>query len=203
MSAITASTRRGGAVASRVPGEAGLWVFLLLDLLFFASIFGTFMVERSNEPEVFDASRANLEIAWGAANTVILLTSSLAMAFAVRCVHNGALVQGRRFVAAAAGLGVWFLLNKGLEWGAEIRAGHVPTENKFFLMYFTSAGIHLLHVFIGLSVLAYLYAAITRDLRRGKGASPVLQRNTEAGGVYWHLVDMLWVVLFALLYLTV
>ncbi|BBX00102.1 hypothetical protein BST36_23290 [Mycolicibacterium moriokaense] len=195
-----AKTRRN---ADSVPGETGIWILVLVDLMFFAAIFGVFMVERGNAPAVFDQSRAQLVVGWGAVNTLILLTSSLTMALAVRSVRQGALVQARRLVAVTAAFGVWFVVNKAIEWTAEIGAGHIPNENHFFLMYYTSAGIHLLHVLIGLVVLAYLYLAITRDIRRGAGPSPILKRNTESGGVFWHFVDLLWVVLFAVLYLAV
>lgn len=185
----------------RIPGELGIWIFILADLMFFSAIFGVFMIERSESPSVFEHSRDQLVLGWGAANTLILLNSSLAMALAVRSIHGGNLVRGRRYIVVTALFGAWFVVNKSIEWTTEVGAGHVPTENHFFLMYFTSAGIHLLHVLIGLVVLTYLFLATTRALRSGIGAGPVLCRNTETGGLFWHFVDLVWVVLFAILYL--
>ncbi len=187
----------------RIPGEPGLWLFLVLDMTFFAVIFGTFMYERAQQPELFATSRETLTIAWGAANTFVLLTSSLVVALALRCVREGALQAAERLTAIGVALGAVFVTNKAIEWGVKIDAGHVPLENTFFQLYYTAAGVHLLHVLIGISVLLYLRHAIGRARRRGSTASPTVIRNFESGAIYWHMVDLLWVVLFALLYLAI
>ncbi|MGV9799221.1 cytochrome c oxidase subunit 3 [Mycobacterium sp. NPDC003449] len=186
----------------RLTGEVGIWVFILLDLLFFTAVFGVFMFERAKAPELFDFSRAQLHVDWGAANTVVLLTSSLTVALTIRCIRQNDFLRARGFIGGTAALGLMFIALKVFEWASEIGAGHVPTENSFFLMYFMTTGLHFIHVLIGLSVLAYMHIAIRRAEHRSDIVPPVLRRNTESGAAFWHFIDLIWVILFAIFYLS-
>ncbi|NMO91579.1 cytochrome c oxidase subunit 3 [Actinomycetospora sp. TBRC 11914] len=204
MSTVTASpVRELVSSRGRIPGEVGIWVFLLIDFLFFGAIFGVFMVERASDPVTFAHSSRELAVGWGALNTLVLLTSSMSMAYALRFIRSGALRAARRMLLVTGLMGAWFVVDKAFEWTSVLRAGHVPVENQFFYLYFTVTGVHLMHVLIGLVVLGYLYLATGRELGRRAAPSRLLRRNSESGAAYWHFVDLLWLVLFAILYLVV
>ncbi|NMO91684.1 cytochrome c oxidase subunit 3 family protein [Actinomycetospora sp. TBRC 11914] len=162
----------------------------------FAAFFGVFLVVRIGQPQVFAASRTQLEVPLGLVDTIVLLTSSLLVALAVRRVRAGRRAfAGRLLVAAAAG-GVVFLALKVTEYSIVIGEGHAPSSNDFFLYYFVLTGIHLTHVLIGLGGLAIARSAVRRPV-----PSPDLGRTVENAASFWHMVDLLWIVLFALFYL--
>jgi nitric oxide reductase NorE protein len=186
----------GSSKRRHTPGEAGLWVFILGDLSMFAFFFGQFIFARGSQHKLFDHSRAELSLFFGTFNTCLLLTGSLFVVWMVQAIRRGERVAARRFLAAGFGTGFWFLVNKAFEWGHEISRGLTPISNDFFTYFFAFTGIHALHVTIGLCVLAYLWRLAAR--------SDFGERDLhtfESGAVYWHLVDLLWIVLFALLYL--
>jgi nitric oxide reductase NorE protein len=178
------------------PGEIGLWVFILGDLSLFGFFFGQFVFARGSQPELFNASRGQLQIAFGAFNTCLLLTGSIFVVWAVHAVRHGYPDIARRWFAAGCVTAVWFLVDKVIEWSMEVSRGITPISNDFFTYFFVFTGIHAVHVTIGLCVLWYL-----RRLTRQPEISEREMHTFESGAVYWHLVDLLWIVLFALLYL--
>ena len=181
--------------ARRVPGEEGVWVFILGDMSVFALIFGAFLYERGQQPEVFAASLRELDVAFGAVNTVVLLTSSLFVALAVQAYRRRAARAATRLVTGAICCALLFITLKGFEWSQLLRAGLDPSTNHFFTYYFAITGLHLLHLCLGLGGLLFLRRVIRRATSE--------QRDTlivEAGASYWHMVDLLWVVIFPLVY---
>ena len=175
-----------------IPGEPGLWLFMFADMLLFACLFGIVIWVRDDNPAVFAESQATLSQTLGLVNTVLLLTGSLLVAMAV---HHARLGNGRpdRLLLGAIACGAGFLGVKALEWGSSIADGHTVSTNEFFQAYYMLTGIHLAHVTIGLGVLVAMY----KELRSARLRMGML----EGGGCYWHLVDLLWVVLFPLFYL--
>jgi nitric oxide reductase NorE protein len=153
---------------------------------------------RAEEPALFSSSQRSLDQFVGALNTLLLLTSSLFMALAVKSVRSGtpSARSAPRLIAAAALLGLGFVIVKAFEWSARFAAGQTISTNDFFMFYFMYTGIHLLHVLLGLIVLTLLFLVSRRP---SPDAHAV--RLVESGGIFWHLVDLLWVVLFALFYL--
>jgi nitric oxide reductase NorE protein len=182
----------------RVPGEAGIWVFILGDLLIFALFFVTFVVDRSRETELFEAARAELHLSWGALNTLLLLTGSLFVVWAVHAARAGKLPEASRFMSWAMGCGVFFGINKVVEYTDKIRSGHGPDSNIFFTYYFCFTGLHALHLVVALCVLGRM-----RWLLKQPDFGPEDIGTLESAATYWHLVDLLWIVLFALLYLMI
>jgi nitric oxide reductase NorE protein len=179
-----------------VPGEIGIWVFILGDMGVFALFFGIFTWERARQLAVFEQSRLDLSITFGAVNTILLLTGSLFVVVGV-----GAARQGRRrgatiAFALAVGCGLTFGVDKVVEYAGEVARGHTPATNDFFMYYYVFTGLHALHLLVGLGVLGYLIAMARRPT-----IGAVEMRGIESGASYWHLVDLLWLVLFALLYL--
>lgn len=184
----------------RIPGEQGTWVFLFGDMLVFAVFFGTFLVERASAPEAFDAGRQTLHLGVGVLNTLVLLTSSLCVVMFLGALRAGAPAVATRAVAAALGFGVLFVALKIYEYISLVSAGHGPGAGDFHLYYFILTGLHLFHVCVGLAVLVLLLTQARRIGRSGP-ITPNRLALIEGGGCFWHLVDLLWIVLFPLLYL--
>ena len=184
------------ASARRIPGEQGTWVFLLGDMLVFAAFFATFMVERSKAPEVFDAARTTLHVNIGLVNTLVLLTSSLFVVAAMGGLRTGARAIAAKALFIAIGCGVVFVALKITEYVLLVGAGHTTAANHFYLYYFILTGLHLLHVCIGIVVLVLLFTQTRRTELSATRLAVI-----EGGGCFWHLVDLLWIVLFPLLYL--
>jgi nitric oxide reductase NorE protein len=184
-----------------VPGEAGIWIFILGDMALYAALFASFMVDRSRDVETFNRSAATLHTTIGAINTLLLLTSSLFVALGVRAVRERIVAHRAPLLFAGAFLcGVGFVANKYVEYGALVHDGLVPVTNAFFTYYFVLTGIHLTHVLAGMCVLVYLWR-VSSISRAGATDHRGLVRGVENGASFWHVVDLLWVVLFPLLYL--
>lgn len=170
-------------------------MFIFGDLLVFGLFFLTFLTYRAADPALYAQAQAQLDTGLGLLNTLLLLTSSWFVASAVNAVRKGRPALAARLIAGGFVLGAGFVVVKAIEYGAKIGAGITVVSNEFFMFYFMYTGIHLVHVLIGLGVLIVLY----RMARREDAAAHV--SGFESGGAFWHLVDLLWVVLFALLYL--
>jgi len=198
---LTLGSAVGGAGSTakptrHVPGEPGVWIFLFGDMVVFGVFFATFMYQRSLAPELFDASRHTLSIGVGLTNTLILLTSSLFVVTAMRAIRNSRRLAAQVLLAGALVCGLAFVALKAIEYAAKVSQGHVPTQNNFYLYFFILTGLHLFHVLIGLVVLVVLLAQARRT-----ELSPTRMALVEGGACFWHLVDLLWIVLFPLLYL--
>ena len=180
----------------RIPGEPGVWIFLFGDMVVFGAFFATFMYERAKAPDVFDESRRTLSIGIGLTNTLVLLTSSLLVVTAVRALRAEERLAARWLLIGALGCGLAFVGLKAVEYTAKVNEGHVPDENAFYLYYFILTGIHLFHVLVGIGVLVLL---LTQT--RHAELSATRMALVEGGACFWHLVDLLWIVLFPLLYL--
>lgn len=185
----------------RLPGEEGIWVLIFGDMLAFAAFFVTFLVYRLDDPALYQAGRASLDQGLGLLNTLLLLTSSWFVATAVHQARAGIRARVVPLLNAACACGVGFGVVKVFEYGAKIGAGIGLSTSDFHMFYFMFTGIHMLHVLIGLGVLAFL---IVRARAVAQGAAPAdagYVATMESGGAFWHLVDLLWIVLFALFYL--
>lgn len=180
----------------RIPGEGGTWVFLFGDMVVFGAFFVTFLVERSKAPDAFDAARATLHIGVGVINTLVLLTSSLCVVLAINAIRAGLRQIATRAVVAALVFGVLFIALKVYEYISLGTAGHGPGANNFYLYYFILTGLHLFHVCLGLGALTFMLTQARRPELNDTRTALV-----EGAACFWHLVDLLWIFLFALLYL--
>ncbi|WP_052065773.1 cytochrome c oxidase subunit 3 [Rhodococcoides fascians] len=183
----------------RIPGEPGLWVFLLGDMIVFGFFFVAFLMERSKEPEEFTASREALGLAIGLTNTMILLVSSLLVVVALNALRLGAHRLASRLYLGAIACGVFFTVLKISEYIHMIGAGHGPEVGPYYMWFFILTGTHLFHVVIGLVA---LWVMFTRARHRVE-LTGTQRLVFEGGSCYWHLVDLLWMVLFPLVYLAV
>lgn len=187
-------------VEKHLPGEAGTWVFIFGDMTVFAIFFLTFLYYRGQERALFTHSQQSLEKGFGVANTLVLLTSSLAVVFGVRAVRRRREGSNSWYApwlfASAFACGVLFSTLKVIEYSQKLAAGITPATNNFFMYYFILTGLHFLHLLLGMVLLVYLVRAGRRTVLSDRQYAYV-----EGGACYWHMVDSLWIVIFALLYL--
>lgn len=180
-----------------LPGDSGVWFFIIADMCAFAVFFLVFMAGRAAAPALYEAARTQLDLRFGLANTLILLTSGAFMAQATREAQRGRWAAARRFMVLTLVTGLPFGVSKAMEWQAKLAHGIGLTTNEFFTYYFVFTGIHFLHFAIGVAVLLVLIGMAGTDHKPPE----TRLRWIEAGGAYWHMVDLLWIVLFAMLYL--
>jgi nitric oxide reductase NorE protein len=180
----------------KIPGEEGVWIFILGDMTVFAVFFIVYLVERSKQIDLFVASQATLNKNFGAINTVFLLISSLFVVLAVHATRSAQRLLAQRFIVGAFLCGIAFIVVKIFEYHEKIAADEIPTTNGFYLLYFVLTGLHLFHLVIGLAVLTVLWFLACR---------PEVSKNQwaffEGGACFWHMVDLLWLVLFPLIFL--
>ena len=188
----------------------GMWLFLVTEFVLFGGLFLVYAYLRHQYPGDFHHAGARMDVGLGVANTVILLTSSLTVALAAAALQRGQGARAMAFLLATLALGCAFLGIKGFEWAAKFHHGLYPGsptlaglpvgEQLFLKLYFTLTGLHGLHVLAGLGVFAALLAFLTRGLARGRiEANRAIQ--LENGGLFWHLVDVVWIFLLPLFYL--
>jgi nitric oxide reductase NorE protein len=179
-----------------IPGEAGLWIFILGDMSLFGAFFIVLMWERHGQPALFAQSAGELSPTIGAINTLVLLVSSYLVVAATWAHRRGDQPLAARWLAGAAACAVVFAALKGLEYFHTLAGGNTPGSNMFFTFYFVLTGVHLLHVLIGTALLT-LWARQLRRRRSWETARTV----GEGVAVYWHMVDLLWIAIFTLVYL--
>jgi cytochrome c oxidase subunit 3 len=176
--------------------KIGMWLFLFTEMLLFGGLFIVYSVYRFRNPEAFHLAAQELNIFIGTLNTALLLISSATIAMAISAILLGATIL----------LGIVFLVNKYFEWGtkihhniypgSEIMAARGQGDVLFFGLYFFMTGLHALHIIIGLAFIAVVFARILKN--KISFDNYFLLENS---GLYWHLVDLIWIFLFPLFYL--
>jgi nitric oxide reductase NorE protein len=174
----------------------GVWVFIGADSVIFAILFLTFMQDRLKNPALFEASRHTLNMNLGGLDTLILLSSSWSVALAIQALKRDLVDRVPRYLVGGVLTGLMFVVSKSIEYFQKFAHGLTPGTNPFYMWYFTLTGMHLAHVLLGTSLLTFLW------IRSRRGAfSSVHRAVPESVASFWHLVDLLWIVLFPLLYL--
>ncbi len=186
--------------------KMGMWLFLFTEMLLFGGMFILYAVYRFEYPVEFHTAAKELDTTLGAVNTLILLTSSLTMALSLVALQKGNKRLSLVLQAITMLLGAAFLGNKYIEWGAKIHHGIYPNAEYllslgkgqilFYGLYFIMTGLHGVHVLIGIGVFSFIFYFTI--------SGAVASDNTvklENAGLYWHLVDIIWVYLFPLFYL--
>lgn len=174
---------------------AGILVFIIADLIVFAMLFTGFMVDRGKELAVFNQSANTLDYRLGLANLLILVTSGLCVVFASTAAREGRFVALRNWILAALVIGAGFGVSKALEYGDKFAHDIGMHTNAFYMYYFALTGAHFLHFLGGMAALAFIWL---RSLRHA--GAPDFRGKLEAVGLYWHMVDLLWILIFPLLY---
>ena len=186
--------------------KLGMWLFLFTEILLFGGLFLVYSVYRSMYPADFHEAAAGLSTVLGTINTAILITSSLTMALSISSFRRGDTGQSVLLQAATITLGIVFLVNKYFEWSGHIHEGLYPNapdllsrshgQVLFYGLYYVMTGLHGLHVIAGLVLIGIMLTLITR-----RRITPDDQGKLENAGLYWHLVDLIWIFLFPLFYL--
>ena len=189
--------------------KLGFWLFLATELLLFGGLFVAFVVFQNKYPEMFIAAHHHLDRILGGTNTVVLITSSLTMALGVRAAQLGQQKRLLGFLSATLVLAAVFLVIKYFEYSAKFEHGLLPgfwynphdvgdpvNGNLFFGLYFMMTGLHGVHVVAGMIAISWIL------VRSARGHfSPDYHTPVELVGLYWHLVDLIWIYLFPLFYL--
>ncbi|MGV0745908.1 cytochrome c oxidase subunit 3 [Mycolicibacterium sp. XJ870] len=176
-----------------LPSDGSMWVFVLGDFVIFSSYFIVFMVYRNQQHDLFLESQRQLSLGIGVLNTLVLLASSWFVAQSVVATRAGSYDRAMRLTLLGGACGVLFVLVKAYEWWSKINAGLTFPHNDFFMFYYMLTGVHLFHVALGLVFLGVVYVELRNP--RGRRVSMV-----ETGATYWHMVDLLWIAIFALVY---
>ena len=207
-SAVIVARQFDDAEQQRRASDLGIWVFLATEVLFFGALFMAYTVSRIHHPEAFAIASRLTNVVLGSINTGLLLTSSLTMALAVRATKLGLRGASIRFMCATIALGIAFLAIKGTEYHLDYTAHLVPALDFsypgphaggveiFFYLYFFTTAVHSLHMVIGIGVVSVLAVMAWRQRFMPEYFTPV-----ELGGLYWHLVDIVWIFLYPLIYL--
>ena len=176
-----------------VPGQPDMWAFVLFETLVFTAYFGFYLFYRARNPELFLHAQAQLDLRVGVFNTLVLLLSSWSVARCVQSARAGAYRAALRDVFITAAFAAVFLFFKVFEWARLVAMGNGLDSNDFFTYYFFLTGIHFVHLLIGFVVLGVVVYQLRSPARRS-------QELVETCATYWHTVDFLWVLIFALLY---
>jgi nitric oxide reductase NorE protein len=176
------------------PGHGSMWFFVIGELWIFTCYFACYIQERAHDAAAFLEGQRLLSPGTAVVNTVILVTSSLFVATAARATRAGEFETASRFIVLGGACGIGFMLTKAWEWHGEISTGFPPRTNHFFTYYFMLTGLHYLHVSLGLVILVLGW----RELKKAKQPRA---NFVEAVATYWHMVDSLWMAIFAALYL--
>lgn len=184
----------------------GMWLFLVTEMVLFGGLFIAYSYMRAKYPVEFHHGGQELNVSLGVINTVVLLTSSLTVVLSIVAVQRGEKGRAMGFLGTTLGLASTFLVIKGFEWAAKFHHGLYPSsahlatlppgEQIFFGLYFTMTGLHGVHVLAGMGVLAWVLAMVAKGQVRADSYI-----HLENGGLYWHLVDVIWIFLLPLFYL--
>lgn len=186
--------------------KLGMWLFIFTEILLFGGLFIVYSIFRFNNPVAFHLAGEELNDTIGTINTVLLLISSMTVAMSITAMQKGNTKLCLRFLYVTVLLGLVFLVNKYFEWEIKFEHGLYPGSGflrelghgdlLFFGLYFMMTGLHALHIIAGLTVLIVIIVFIKKGRTR-----PDKYAFLENGGLYWHLVDLIWIFLFPLFYL--
>ncbi|MGD8779345.1 MAG: cytochrome c oxidase subunit 3 family protein [Ignavibacteria bacterium] len=204
--AIAASADHGHVHRDDVGSKMGMWLFLFTELLLFGGMFLAYAYYRFQYPDQFHYAATELNTGIGTLNTIILLTSSLTVALSITAIQKGKKIFTIFNLVLTIAFALAFIINKYFEWSAKIQHGIYPGSEEllnksngeiiYFGLYYVMTGLHGLHVIIGMIVLIFMLVFIIKDkVTQDKYVA------LENSGLYWHLVDLIWIFLFPLFYL--
>lgn len=183
--------------ATGIPhARLGMWSFLASEIMLFGGLISAYVILRSGSAYMIVPPKSMLSVPLATLNTLVLITSSVTMVLALAAIKAGERDRYMRFIGATFGGGAIFLLIKAYEYVHKVHEGITISSNLYGSFYFTLTGLHALHVIGGMGLMAYLLWAGSRGYVSAENYDRV-----EAGGLYWHFVDLVWVILFPILYL--
>ncbi len=177
------------------PGDLAIWVFILAELLVFAIFFSAFAFARMGNVELFNQFQQTLDRQAALINTIALITSSYFVVRAVLCIQEGDNRWCVRWLLAAIAMGMIFVVVKFFEFAHHFGNGINLSTNTFYMFYLSLTFFHFMHVILGMGILA----AVAFKAHNG-GYTPEDHIGVETGASYWHMVDLVWLILFPLVY---
>lgn len=175
--------------------KLGTWAFLASEIMLFGGLISAYVILRSGSSHFWVPPRSMMGVPLATLNTFVLITSSVTMVLALAAMQEGAIDKFKRFMMCTIGGGFAFLCIKAYEYNHKWHEGITISSNLFGSFYYTLTGLHVLHVIGGIALLAVILV---------QGANGVYAKNherVECAGLYWHFVDLVWVLLFPILYL--
>jgi len=188
MSAVDDQQGSGWGILEDLPGDPMIWVLIFSEFAAFGLFFGAFCVARAIHPAMFAEGQAALDSTLAGLNTIVLVTSGWAAAHGAHAARAGKVRASRLWLCGAMAFGAVFIAVKLTEYAKEIGSGADLETNSFFTLYFLLTGFHLLHVVLGIVILA----VVCRHARA---------ESVETGTSFWHMVDLVWIVMFPIIYL--
>lgn len=177
------------------PGGILMWIIIFLELITFGMALIAFVNYGSNDTAIFHQSRMDLNLFLGTLNTILLLTSGFFMANAVHQFKDREIQKSSIFLKLAMLGGFLFIVLKSVEYYHKIESGIFLDTNLFYTFYYLLTGFHVIHVIIGLIILGWTNYGLTREY------STTSVQDMEASAAFWHLCDLIWLLLFPILYL--
>jgi nitric oxide reductase NorE protein len=187
--------RSSTAINARLAGDLAVWLIILAELLAFGILFLSYAFARTVDVSLFNASQRTLDLKSGAINTALLITGSWCVVRAVQAVKRDASVIGVRWLGGALICGIGFSIIKLMEFSAKANAGIDLSTNTFFMFYILLTAFHFFHVLAAMVILTILFFKTHAGCY---GSHDV--HALETGAAFWHMVDLLWIVLFPLIY---
>lgn len=192
---VERSTQPADRLSPYPPGDLAIWIFILAELLVFAVFFAAYAFTRLNHVELFNQYQATLNRDAALLNTLALLTSSYFVIRGVVAARGGNNPLCARWLWAAVGMGALFLVVKSAEYAHHLGAGVSLSTNTFYMFYLSLTFFHFMHVILGMVILAAV------AVKAGRGGYSVEEHTgVETGASYWHMVDLVWLILFPLVY---
>ena len=179
----------------RLPGDLAMWFFILAELTVFAILFIGFAVAEQLNPIMFLEGKAQLHQLSGLFNTLTLITSSFFVALALHAMHNGDGQKSAKLLVLAKFTACAYIAVKIWEYLSLFELNIDIETNTFFTLYFMITFFHLMHVLLGMVILAFVAVKAAKNDYNTSNIS-----GFESGASYWHMVDMLWIILFPLIY---
>ncbi len=211
MNRVAASEAHGVHSPHSIPandgrGRLGMWLFVSTEILLFGGLFLLYSAYRWRHHADFHTASMLLDRVFGTTNTIVLITSSLFVVLSIHWLRERRLALAKLFLGLTLLCGLTFLVIKGFEWGHKFESGLYPNaphllslpfgEILYFGLYFSMTGLHALHVIAGMTVFTYVFRGMSKG--RVTPERPILLENV---GLFWHLVDIIWIFLFPLFYL--
>jgi len=192
---VLVKTNKKPILENRLPGDLAMWFFILAELTVFAILFIGFAVSEQLNPEMFVQGKAKLHQITGLINTLTLITSSFFVALALTKMHQGYGKQAAKLLVVAKLVASIYIGVKIWEYLSLFELGIDIETNTFFTLYFMITFFHLMHVLLGMVILIFVALKAAKNEYNESNIS-----GFESGASYWHMVDLLWIILFPLIY---
>ena len=181
--------------SKHLPGDLAIWIFILAEMLAFAVFFSAYAFSRASNVELFNFYQQTLDRNAGALNTILLITGSWFVVLAVQAAHRDDNKAVGRNIALGFLCGGGFLIVKVIEYATKFGAGISLSTNTFYMFYISLTFFHFMHVILGMVILSVLWLQARKGAYTSQNA-----HGLESGAAYWHMVDLLWIILFPLVY---